>query len=81
MTMTIDVSPEEEVKLREEAARRGKTPDDLLRAALRNVLGPATAERPEWVAAAGMFAYPLCGEDAQAWVTRTRSEASSSEKL
>ena len=74
MTMTIDISPQEEARLKEEAARRGQTVDDLFRAALKSLLGPEPENRPSWTAAAGMFEYPLVGEDAQAWVTRTRRE-------
>ena len=74
MTMTIDISPQEEARLKEEAARRGQTVDDLFRAALKSLLGPDPDSRPSWGAAAGMFEYPLVGEDAQAWVTRTRRE-------
>lgn len=74
MTMTIDISPQEEARLKEEAARRGQTVDDLFRAALKTLLGPEQENRPSWGAAAGMFEYPLVGEDAQAWVTRTRRE-------
>ena len=74
MTMTIDISPQEEARLKEEAARRGQTVDDLFRAALKSLLGPDLKSRPSWGAAAGMFEYPLVGEDAQAWVTRTRRE-------
>ncbi len=72
--MTIDISPQEEAQLKEEAARRGQTEDDLLRAALKSLLGPEPANRLSWGAAAGMFEHPLVGEDAQAWVTRTRRE-------
>ncbi len=74
MTMTIDISPEEEALLKEEAARRGKTPNDLLRTAFMNLIVPSNENRPSWSDAAGMFDYPLVGEDAQAWVTRTRRE-------
>ena len=74
MTMTIDISPQEEARLKEEAARRGQTVDDLFRTALKSLIGPESENRPSWTAAAGMFEYPLVGEDAQAWVTRTRRE-------
>jgi len=33
------------------------------------------AERYDWMSVRGIVAYPLCGEDAQAWVSRTRREA------
>ena len=74
MTMTIDILPQEEARLKEEAARRGQTVDDLFRAALKSLLGLDQENRPSWGAAAGMFEYPLVGEDAQAWVTRTQHE-------
>jgi hypothetical protein len=36
----------------------------------------ATAELlPRWEDYAGSAPYPLCGEDAQEWVTRTRQES------
>lgn len=34
----------------------------------------ATASRHNWLDAMGAAPYPLMGEDAQAWVTRTRQE-------
>ena len=74
MTMTIDISPQEEARLKAEAAKRGQTVEDLFRVALKSLLGPEPENRPSWGAAAGMFEYPLVGEDAQAWVTRTRRE-------
>ncbi len=32
-------------------------------------------ERPRWEDMEGTAPYPLCGEDAQEWVSRTRQEA------
>ena len=32
-------------------------------------------ERPKWSEIRGLFAHPLTGEDAQAWVSRTRRES------
>lgn len=75
MTHTIDLTPEMEARLHEEAARRGQNPNDLVRLAVEKLIGPDTHEHPSWSPAAGMFAYPMLGEDAQAWVTRTRREA------
>ncbi len=37
--------------------------------------GPQEPERPRWENYAGTAASPLCQEDAQAWVTRTRQES------
>lgn len=34
----------------------------------------ATAPRRKWLDVMGVAPYPLAGEDAQAWVTRTRQE-------
>ena len=34
----------------------------------------ATAPRRKWLDVMGAAPYPLAGEDAQAWVTRTRQE-------
>lgn len=75
MIMTLELTPEMEARLHEEAARRGQNPDDLVRLAVEKLIGPDTQERPAWSQAAGMFAYPMLGEDAQAWITRTRREA------
>jgi len=33
------------------------------------------AARPQWEDYAGSAPYPLCGEDAQDWVSRTRRES------
>ncbi|MCG3199144.1 MAG: hypothetical protein GHCLOJNM_03653 [bacterium] len=38
-------------------------------------LGSSLAERPRWKDLRGSAPYPLCGEDAQEWVTRTRRES------
>lgn len=32
-------------------------------------------DRPRWEDYAGSFSYPMCGEDAQEWVARTRMES------
>lgn len=32
-------------------------------------------KRPRWEDLAGTAPYPMCGEDAQAWVSRTRAES------
>jgi len=37
--------------------------------------------RPRWEDYAGSAPYPLCGEDAQSWVTRTRQESDEVRKL
>lgn len=47
MTMTIDIPPQEEARLKE-AVRRGQTVDDLFRAALKSLLGPDPESRPSW---------------------------------
>ena len=73
MTMTIDISPEMKEKLDAEAAKRRQTPEEYARTVVENSL-PSTENRPSWSEAAGMLDYPLVGEDAQAWVTRTRRE-------
>ena len=39
MTMTIDISPQDEARLKAEAARRGQTVDDLLRGG---------SQKPDW---------------------------------
>jgi hypothetical protein len=40
-------------------------------------LSPST-ERPKWSDYRGMVQHPMCGEDAQAWVSRTRRESDES---
>lgn len=47
---------------------------ERLEAGLRKEQG-APEERPRWEDLAGTAPYPLCGEDAQAWVSRTRAES------
>jgi hypothetical protein len=37
--------------------------------------------RPRWEDLAGSAPYPLCGEDAQAWVSRTRQECDDQRRL
>ena len=36
--------------------------------------GAPAPQRRQWSEICGLFPYPLAGEDAQAWVTRTRRE-------
>ena len=74
MTHIIDLSPEIEASLQEAAAKQQQTPEEYLRAAVEGLLRPMERKGPSWSEAAGMFSYPLVGEDAQAWVTRTRHE-------
>ena len=38
-------------------------------------------KRPRWEDLAGTAPYPLCGEDAQEWVSRTRQEADDRRKV
>jgi hypothetical protein len=38
------------------------------------------APRRLWREIRGIVAYPMCGEDAQAWVSRTRREAENHDK-
>lgn len=35
----------------------------------------SNGDRPRWEDYAGSFSYPMCGEDAQDWVARTRTES------
>jgi hypothetical protein len=56
------------------------TPDERLRliAHLANGTRPAVREpdaRPRWTDLIGTAPYPALGEDAQAWVSRTRRES------
>lgn len=47
---------------------------ERLTAHLRTELTTPESEL-RWEDAAGIAKYPLCGEDAQAWVSRTRAES------
>jgi len=74
MTLTIEITPEEEVRLAEESQSRGQSLAELVRTALSTLLDKDMGDRPSWSEAAGMFSYPMVGEDAQAWVSRNRHE-------
>ena len=74
MTTTIDISPEMKEKLDTKVAKRRLTPEEHARTVVENsLLRTARADR-SWSEIAGAAEYPLTGEDAQAWVTRTRRE-------
>ena len=74
MTMTIDISPEMKEKLDAEAAKRRQTPEEYARTVVEKSL-PLTARAGRaWSEIEGAAKFPLAGEDAQAWVTRTRRE-------
>ena len=47
----------------------------LIERARQDVAEATTRERPSWASIEGLFPYPLVGEDAQDWVTRTRRES------
>ena len=47
----------------------------LIEQARQDVMESTSHERPSWSSIEGLFSYPLAGEDAQAWVTRTRRES------
>ena len=72
MTMTIDISPEMQEKLEAEAARRKQTPEEYARAAVEKSLPKTARAGRAWSEIEGAANFPLAGEDAQAWVTRTR---------
>lgn len=74
MTMTIDISPELQAKLEAEAAKRRQTPEEYARAAVEKSLPRTTRAGRAWSEIEGAAKFPLAGEDAQAWVTRTRRE-------
>ena len=74
MTMTIDISPELKEKLDAEAARRKQTPEEYARTVVENSLPTTARVGRAWSEIAGTAPYPMVGEDAQAWVTRTRRE-------
>lgn len=46
----------------------------LIERAQQDVAEATPTKRPTWESIEGLFPYPLVGEDAQAWVTRTRRE-------
>ena len=72
--MTIDISPELQEKLEVEAAKRQQTPEEYARAAVENSLPRTARAGRAWSEIAGAAQHPMVGEDAQAWVTRTRRE-------
>lgn len=74
MTMTIDISLETKEKLDAEAAKRRQTPEEYARTVVENSLPKTARAGRSWSEIAGAAVYPLVGEDAQAWVTRTRRE-------
>jgi predicted transcriptional regulator len=74
MTMTIDISPEMKEKLDAEAAKRRQTPEEYARTVVENSLPKTAQAGHSWSEIAGAAAYPMTGEDAQDWVTRTRRE-------
>jgi len=74
MTMTIDISPEMKEKLDAEAAKLQQTPEEYARTVVENSLPRTARAGRSWSEIAGAATYPLAGEDAQAWVTRTRRE-------
>jgi hypothetical protein len=41
----------------------------------------SVSARPRWEDYAGTAIFPLCGEDAQVWVTRTRQESDEGRKI
>lgn len=43
MTMTIEISPEAQARLEEEAAKRGQQPSDYLRGAVENLFAPSAS--------------------------------------
>ena len=47
----------------------------LIERARQDVAGAGPDERRSWASIEGLFPYPLVGEDAQGWVTRTRRES------
>jgi hypothetical protein len=57
------------------AAERLRLVERIVRELATQSTEGAPAERYDWMAVRGIAAYPLCGEDAQAWVSRTRREA------
>ena len=74
MTHMIDLSPEIEASLQEAAAKQQQTPEEYLRAAVESLLKPMERKGRSWSEIEGAATFPLVGEDAQAWVTRTRRE-------
>lgn len=72
MTMTISISPELVANVQAEAARRGQSPDALVETALSLLLSETARPGRSWSEIEGAADYPLMGEDAQFWVTRTR---------
>ena len=74
MTLTFDISPELKENLEVEAAKRRQTPEEYARAVVENSLPLTARSGRAWSEIEGAAVLPLAGEDAQAWVTRTRRE-------
>ena len=74
MTLTLDISPELKEKLEAEAAKRRQTPEEYAQALVENSLPTTVRSGRAWSEIEGASTYPMVGEDAQAWVTRTRRE-------
>ena len=74
MTMTIDISPELQARLETEAANRQQTPEEYARIVVEKTLPLTARAGRSWSEIEGAAKFPLAGEDAQAWVTRTRRE-------
>ena len=80
MQVTIEIEPQT-FSLLQKVREKGVSLDDVLREALGRIDGeehsPERAAEPEasprrWLDVAGIADYPVFGEDAQAWVNRTR---------
>jgi hypothetical protein len=57
------------------AAERKQLAETILRELATESTPTRAAQRRTWREIRGSAPYPLCGEDAQAWVSRTRRES------
>lgn len=80
MQITIEIEPQT-FSLLQKVREKGVSLDEVLREALSRfedekhlpeTVSEAGAAPRRWLDVAGSTAYPLLGEDAQAWVNRTR---------
>jgi hypothetical protein len=62
-------------------AEQKKLAERLLGETEKSTTDLAESRRRLWREIRGIVAYPMCGEDAQAWVSRTRGEADEQREL
>jgi hypothetical protein len=74
MSDQITLSAVEELANHLPPAEQRQLAESILRR-LATGIEPAPSRRRHWREIRGSVPYPLCGEDAQAWITRNRRES------